>query len=236
MLDAATQDDWRAVFAVLKARIEAGDYSPGDRLPTQGALARDLAVSRHAVRRALEALKRVGLVVSWQGRGVFVASAPCPYRIERRTRFGQSMGGGSGEKRTEVLACDRRAPRAEIAIALGLPHGAPALRAVLLRFVDDQPIALAKHYFDARRFPTILDALAREGSVSRALAAMGVADFMRAETRVETRLPTAQEALRLDVPPAQPVLVMTGRNEDDAGAVVEVSQAVCRGDRIQLVI
>lgn len=57
----------------LRAQVIAGDLQPGDRLPTEHALAAAHKVSRTVVREAVAALRADGLVVSRQGSGAFVA-------------------------------------------------------------------------------------------------------------------------------------------------------------------
>ena len=54
-------------------RIRSGALLPGDRLPPERQLARELAVSRTSVRQALQALAERGVVKSRQGDGTFVA-------------------------------------------------------------------------------------------------------------------------------------------------------------------
>jgi len=65
--------------ARLGRQIERGDLSPGERLPTEQALAQAHGVSRTVVREAVHQLKSRGLLRSRQGLGVFVAAAP-PHR------------------------------------------------------------------------------------------------------------------------------------------------------------
>lgn len=60
----------------LKQRILAGDLAPGDRLPTESALAEEFEVSRTVVREAVSRLQAAGLVETFQGRGSFVLSLP----------------------------------------------------------------------------------------------------------------------------------------------------------------
>ncbi|MEM7565987.1 MAG: FCD domain-containing protein [Pseudomonadota bacterium] len=60
----------------LAARIEAGDFAPGDRLPPERELAAQLEVSRTTVREALLALELMRYVDIRVGSGVFVLSPP----------------------------------------------------------------------------------------------------------------------------------------------------------------
>ena len=59
--------------ARLSAQMESGVLQPGDRLPTEAALAAEHGVSRSVVREAVHRIKSRGLLVSRQGSGVFVA-------------------------------------------------------------------------------------------------------------------------------------------------------------------
>lgn len=58
----------------LAARIGAGEFEIGQKLPTELALSRSLDVSRAVVREAISRLKQEGLVDARQGSGAFVTS------------------------------------------------------------------------------------------------------------------------------------------------------------------
>lgn len=68
------------VYGELVARIVAGDYADGERLPTEHALAREFSVSRPVVREALMRLRADGIVAARQGSGTFVQRRP-PERL-----------------------------------------------------------------------------------------------------------------------------------------------------------
>jgi GntR family transcriptional repressor for pyruvate dehydrogenase complex len=59
----------------IKQRIISKQYRPGDRLPTERALAEQYQVSRIPVREALRSLEQMGLVATHHGRGSFVTEA-----------------------------------------------------------------------------------------------------------------------------------------------------------------
>lgn len=56
----------------LRAAITGGTLAAGDRLPTEADLVEQYGLNRSTVRRALDALRYEGLIVSSQGRGYFV--------------------------------------------------------------------------------------------------------------------------------------------------------------------
>lgn len=58
---------------ILRARIADGTYPAGERMPGVVALASEFDVAVSTVHRAVAALRAEGLVVTWSGRGSFVA-------------------------------------------------------------------------------------------------------------------------------------------------------------------
>ncbi len=63
---------------ILRQSIQAGEFKPGDRLPSEAKLTEEHGVSRTVVREAIAALRSDGLVEARKGAGVFVLDAPQP--------------------------------------------------------------------------------------------------------------------------------------------------------------
>jgi GntR family transcriptional regulator len=72
-----SQTDGRPMYLQIieqvKRRIAAGDWLPGQELPSIRALAADVQVSVITVKRAYMELEREGLIVTRQGKGSLVA-------------------------------------------------------------------------------------------------------------------------------------------------------------------
>jgi DNA-binding FadR family transcriptional regulator len=64
----------KGVQDALKDFIVRSALEPGDALPSEGELARQLGVSRTSVREAVKALETIGLLESRRGSGVYVAT------------------------------------------------------------------------------------------------------------------------------------------------------------------
>lgn len=72
----ATPAEAQTVLKTLRADIASGQYAPGQKLPSEAQLIKTFGVKRHVVRKALDLLRKEGLIASYQGAGVFVCSVP----------------------------------------------------------------------------------------------------------------------------------------------------------------
>lgn len=227
---------WTSIRDALSAEIAQGHYAPGDKLPTEAALAARFGVNRHTVRRALSALGEAGLTHARRGAGVFVAARPADYPIGRRVRFHRNLteAGRSPERRLsrrETRAADKRE-----AEALALEKGAQVHVIEGISLADGAPLALFRSVFPAARFPGLLDRLARFASVTEALREEGVSDYTRAETRITAKTATATQALHLHLSEGAPILRTVAVNVDADGVPVEFGHTWFAGDRITLTV
>ena len=62
----------------LRARISAGEFRPGTRLPSVRTLAAEYEISPQTAQNALKELRNAGLVVAQQGRAFFVRDPDRP--------------------------------------------------------------------------------------------------------------------------------------------------------------
>jgi GntR family phosphonate transport system transcriptional regulator len=226
---------WRQIAGEIEAAIADGTLAPGSRLPTEAELAGRYGVNRHTVRRAMEELARDGQVRVEQGRGSFVAEDVLDYAVSARTRFSEWIRRHDREPSGRVVSlATMPAPRA-IAEALGIPSGEAMVRLERLGMADGRPVSLGQHHFAVARFPGIESALAAHGTISAALASLGVADYFRRVTRVSARLPRPEEAALLETSRSRPLLVTENINVDAEGRVVEFGLARYPTPRVQIV-
>lgn len=227
---------WQSISERLRAEIAEGLYPPGSRLPTEAALAARFGVNRHTLRRAIAALAEAGFVTPRRGAGVFVAARPTDYPLGRRVRFHQNVAASGRTPSRRITRSETRAARAREAEALHLPEAAQVHVVEGVSLADGQPIAAFRSVFPAARFPGLLDAMAVTPSVTQALAACGLADYTRAETRLTAKLADPVLALALQVAPGAPVLRSVAVNVDAGGVPVELGTTWFAGDRVTLTV
>ena len=207
---------WTSIADTLSAEIAQGHYRPGERLPTEAALAARFGVNRHTVRHALSALVEAGTIRTRRGAGVFVTAHPTDYPLGRRVRFHQNVSDSGRTPSRRLTLLDTRAADAKEAEALHLAPGAPVHVVEGLSLVDGQPVAAFRSVFDAARFPDFLTHMQDLQSITAALAACGLADYTRAQTRLTAKLAPPVLALALELPEGAPLLRSVAVNVNTA--------------------
>src|SRR5690606_14558001 len=104
-----------------------------------------------------------------------------------------------------------------IAAALDLPAGETIIRVESLGKADGVPVSRSTSWFDAGRFNGIAELFAQAGSITVALAKLGVADYRRASTSIEARHAEEADTRELQLAPGAIVIVTRAVNCDLAG-------------------
>lgn len=226
---------WGKIADALGEEIRSGRHEPGDRLPTEAALAARFQVNRHTLRRAMSALQEEGLVRIEQGRGTFVQEDVIDYPLARRTRFSEVIIGAHREPHSQILRTAEQPAGGDAAEALLVTDGEPLLVIETLHLADGRPLSVTAHHFPKARFDGLVEHFRDTGSITRALYALGVRDYFRDSNRISTRLPDDWEARQLRQPASMPVLVSQSVNVDQDGRPIEYGLARYAGRRVQLV-
>ncbi|MBL9050817.1 MAG: phosphonate metabolism transcriptional regulator PhnF [Tabrizicola sp.] len=227
---------WASIAETLTDEIAAGHYRSGDKLPTEAELAGRFMVNRHTIRHALGALAEKGLVHARRGAGVFVAARPTTYRLGRRVRFHDNVLAAGQTPTRRITRTETRPADGEEAKALDLRPGTLVHVVEGVSLADGQPIAAFRSIFPAGRFPGLLAAVTETGSITAGLAACGLPDYTRQETRLNAALADPVLALPLQVKPGTPVLRSVAVNVDAQGRPVEQGITWFAGERVTLTV
>jgi GntR family transcriptional regulator len=207
----------------LRGRVARGELSPGDQLPSEPDLARELGVSRSSLRAAIALLEEDGVLRRLHGSGTYVAHQPL-LRNDLSRNFGvTSMIAAMGlEPGTVDEQCAVEEPPPEVAEALDLAEGATASAFRRVRTADGRRVVDSVDWCRADVLsPSDLTALG-DGSVYSALAARGLA----VQHGVATIAPNTAEgaiARRLAVPRGALLMSVFQTDSTADGTVVLVS-------------
>lgn len=227
---------WRRIHGELRREIAEGRWAPGERLPSETALARRFGVNRHTLRRATALLAEEGLVHVRRGAGATVTQRVADYPIGARTRFTENLRRAGREPARAFLSMETAGARRAEAEALGLAEGDRVHCAETLHFADAVPVAASRSAWPAAALPGFLEALAREASVTRALAACGVEDYARAWTRLTAERAGALLARQLRVQDGTPVIRAEALSHDPAGRPIEYALTWFCTDRMPVML
>lgn len=227
---------WKAIADTLRSDLAEARYMPGDKLPTEAALAERFGVNRHTVRHGISALVDEGLIRTRRGAGAFVAAAPTDYPIGKRVRFHENLIAAGRRPEKRVLDVEERAATAGEAKALNIASGDPVCAYHGLSLADGQPIAVFESLFPLLRLEGMVAALEDTRSVTEALRAVGVSDYTRASTRLTAVRATATQALHLQLAEGDPLLKSSGVNVNETGQAIEYGRTWFAGDRVTLTL
>jgi GntR family transcriptional regulator len=219
-----------------EGRIRSGAWAPGTRLPPERELCRELEVSRATLRQALDELEERGLITRHQGRGTFVTRPRVQPAISGFFSIREALIARGATIVTRVLQVARVDASRQVAAELGLLPGDPVLHVERLRIVDGEPIVLEAAWLPAALFP----GLEAADLAKRSLYDVLREDFGRrvaeAQETIEPVILTPHECGLLGVPRHTPAILTRRVTSDRDGTIVELSQALLRGDRSRLLL
>jgi GntR family transcriptional regulator len=225
---------YRQVKSHLVHRVLAGEWRPGESLPSEMKLAEEYGLSQGTVRKAIEEMASEGLVSRQAGRGTFVTSHSGdrrPFRFHRlRADDGQKIAG----ENVEFLVCRETGADVRPAAGLGLPQGAPVTETLRRRHFGGKPVLLERICLPSGRFPGIGAVLEAERPASIYLLMERKYNVLvtRVEERVRARMPGSDEMRLLDLPPHTPVLEVERIAFSLGGEPVEWRTMTCATDSV----
>ena len=226
---------WAAIEQVLAEEIAAADYKPGEKLPSENALALRFGVNRHTVRQAISHLAHRGIVRIEHGRGTYVIDSAIDYVLGKRTRFTKNIAavGLPAKHRVIEISEVNASPRLKEVFQLGARDKVTLI--VAAGEAGDRVLSIGEHYFPPA-LAGIGPAVERTGSITLALAEFGVLDYERRHSVITARLPDENTATLLGQTESRPVLCVEYVNVSPEGMPVEFGRTSFPGDRLQLTV
>ena len=115
---------YRQIKSLLVQALEAGEWHPGELIPSEMELATRYNVSQGTVRKAIDELAAENLLLRRQGKGTFVATHNDPRAFSRFLRL-VPLSGDIEPARSVPLECWRAKAGTEAARALDIKVGDP---------------------------------------------------------------------------------------------------------------
>jgi DNA-binding GntR family transcriptional regulator len=215
----------------LRSRIAAGEFAPGETIPSGRDLAEQWSVARATVVKAMDVLRGDGVVEARQGTGFIVTEVPVARPTGSRRAGSTRVTGGMPFLRVGVP--DWTEPPAHIASSLGIDPGVEALRRVrVLQMPDGSPHSYVQAWFP----PDVAEPSPR--LAQSAPIAEGTTRYVGRQTGrfpvegvdvTTVRLATAEEATHLALPEPVAVAVVRHTAYDKEGRPLVCEEGVTPG-------
>ncbi|NMG49466.1 UTRA domain-containing protein [Azoarcus communis] len=177
---------YRQIKTLILQALEAGEWLPGQAIPSEQELAARFSVSQGTVRKAIDEMAADNLLVRKQGKGTYVASHNDPRALFRFLRL-VPMDGDLSHPQSVPLDCWRAKAGQEASRMLGIELGAPIIiLRRLLRFAQ-KPVVIDEIYLPGEVFP---------GLSFEMLQGWNGSLYSLFETRFGLRMIRAQERIR----------------------------------------
>jgi GntR family transcriptional regulator len=201
---------YQQIKGLILGSLQAGEWKPGEAIPSEMDLAARYRVSQGTVRKAIDELAAENLVIRRQGKGTFVATHAEQHVQYRFLRLMPDSGdlGDEGPAHRTILECKRARATAEIARLLALRTG--------------DTVVQVRRVLEFQAVPTILEDLWLPGVPFKGLVAEQMAHYpgptyamfevefgvrmVRAEEKIRAVAADAQAASLLKVPQGSPLL------------------------------
>ncbi len=201
---------YQQIKGLILQSLQAGEWKPGEAIPSEMDLAARFRVSQGTVRKAIDELAAENLVVRRQGKGTFVATHAEQHVQYRFLKLVPDSGdqGAEGPAERTVIECRRQRATADVARALSLRSG--------------DAVVQVRRVLAFGGVPTILEDLWLPGNAFRGMTSEQMAGYhgptyamfevefgvrmVRAEEKIRAVAADAASAVLLKVPPGTPLL------------------------------
>lgn len=189
--------------------LEAGEWRPGDAIPSEGELALRFSVSQGTVRKAIDEMASENLLVRRQGKGTFVATHDDPRSFYRFLRLLPDTGKVKHAV-SDPFSCTVVPASREVAAVLGVAENDPVVCVERLLRFSTEPVVFDQIYLLADLFAGL--SLERLQGGERSLYSLFEADYgvrmIHAEEHLRAVAADERSAALLGVSTGEPLLLV----------------------------
>lgn len=225
---------YQQIKALILRSLQAGEWRPGEAIPSEIELAARFKVSQGTVRKAVDELASENLLMRRQGKGTFVAThaeAQVQYRFLRLAPDQAEALPDSG--RREFLDCRRLKAPADIARALQMKPGDMVVEVRRVLHFGGQPVVLDDIWLPGHLFKGLTaDRLSEYRGPMYGLfeSEFGVR-MIRAEEKLRAVAASEPDAALLDVAQGMPLLSVERLSFTYGDQPVELRRGLYRTDQ-----
>jgi GntR family transcriptional regulator len=198
---------YRQVYDIVVRRVAEGKWRPGEALPSEQNLAREMGVSQGTMRKVLDSLTAEKLLERRQGKGTFIAENTQERALFRFFRMARPGGKRVVPERVQE-SVKVRVSRAQERTKLDLARTARVVEIIRTRLIDGRPAIHELIVIPSELFPGI----EKRASLPNTLYSLYQTEYginiVAAHEELRPELATAADEQALQVPVGSPVLVI----------------------------
>jgi GntR family transcriptional regulator len=200
---------YRQIKNLITRSLEAGEWKPGEAIPSELELAARYRVSQGTVRKAVDELASENLVTRRQGKGTFVATHHEPRTQFRFLRLLPDAG-KQEYPASRLIECRRGRASAEAARLLQLKTGEPVVILRRLLLFAGKPTVIDEVWLPGAIFRKLTAAVFEryKGSLYKMFETEFGMRMIRAEEKIRAVAASSDDAALLDVVPGLPLLLV----------------------------
>ena len=198
---------YRQVYEIVVRRVAQGEWRPGEALPSEQALAKELGVSQGTIRKVFDTLTAEKVLERHQGKGTFVAENTqerAQFRFFRMARpGGERLSPTLGGESVRVRAA--RAPERE---RLGLAREARVVEITRVRLLEGIPAIRELIVLPADLFAGIEKIEELPNSLYSLYQSRFGVNIVATHEELSAELATAEDHRQIGIEVGSPVLVI----------------------------
>jgi GntR family histidine utilization transcriptional repressor len=194
---------------MITRQIDTGAWPAHHRVPSENELVEQFGASRMTINRALRELTAEGRLVRMQGVGTFVAEPKMQSSLLEVNNIADEIAERGHRHRSEVILLREEPAGPERAVAMDLREGEKIFHSIIVHYQDNVPVQIEDRYVNPGLAPDYL----KQDFVADTPNAylQGLAPLTAGEHIVEAVIATADEAKLLQIPRAEPCLLIRRR-------------------------
>ena len=200
---------YQQVKDYIASRVASGEWTEGDRVPSENELVRTLGASRMTVNRAVRELSSEGILRRVQGLGTFVAIDKAQSAFLEIRNIADEISERGHTHRAAPYSVGAEKATDRIAQQLELAPGARVFHSIIVHFDNDVSVQLEDRFVNPAVAPDYLEIDFTKTTPNEYL--MRVAPLRAVDHVVEAIQPDALTQRLLHIPENEPCLLLRRR-------------------------
>lgn len=222
------------LYEILKQKIESGEYTSHDMIPSENELSKIYNISRTTVRNVILRLANEGLIYRVAGKGTFVCETKITTSSIAQKGIREQLEEMGYETGTVLLEKNIIKANKALAQKLHINEGDDVIHIKRIRNVSGTPLSIHTNYLVAEYFPNLLENDVAGTPLCNILLNNYNVKAKYGEETLESITSNSLESKYLEVPNSYPFLLLECILYNHNSVPYECSHVIFRGDRIKL--